>query len=89
MLWRRKVPWILLVWMAVPYVILSMLTNKDPRYIMPILPGMALVTGVFLTSLRGLKFYRPIRAGVLSVCLVIFSHAVLYPGMNGPCLDPG
>lgn len=79
MLWRRKVPWILLVWMAVPYVILSMLTNKDPRYIMPILPGMALVTGVFLTSLRGLKFYRPIRAGVLSVCLVIFFACSFIP----------
>lgn len=46
----------LLTPIALIYIILTLLSNKDPRYIMPVLPFVAISVGVFVSSLANRKY---------------------------------
>jgi hypothetical protein len=54
LLHRRKHPWTLplLLWIAVPWILFTLLSNKDARYTVPVLPAVAILIGAGLTRFR-------------------------------------
>lgn len=79
LLMRRKFRYetaMLMSWIAVPYLVASLLYNKDPRYTMPYLPAVAIVTALGLTLLPS----RPLKRGL--VALLVLYAVVQFSGLS-------
>jgi 4-amino-4-deoxy-L-arabinose transferase-like glycosyltransferase len=78
--------WVLLTALLVPYVLLSLQPNKDPRYSAPLLPTVAVVTALGLSTVRS----RAARVACVSVlgAWALVQFAGLTVGLRGSVL-PG
>ncbi|MDD5431726.1 MAG: glycosyltransferase family 39 protein [Candidatus Omnitrophica bacterium] len=70
---KKEFKWILILWIISSYVIMTIFRNKDLRYIMPVLPALALITSFGLLSIPRLAIKR-----VLIFLVVIFGLTQLY-----------
>ena len=70
---RHKV--FLFAWIILPYALLTLIISKSPRYIMPVLPAMALITAMGIRSIRFLRLRNWLV--VLSVCIGIAQYCLL------------
>jgi 4-amino-4-deoxy-L-arabinose transferase-like glycosyltransferase len=73
---RQYGPVLLVCWIVLPYLVLSNLVNKDPRFTMPYLPAMAVVTALGLVQVRP----RVLRMGLIAF-LVLFA-AFQFAGLS-------
>ena len=69
----------LLAWIVVPYVIFSLIDNKDERYTLPLLPAVAVISAraIFLvekSAVRNLWLALAVATGLLTWGLSGFSH---------------
>lgn len=82
---------IILISVAIPYVTLTLLSNKDPRYIMPILPFLAVSIGIFVGDLIGSRSGKFLTSlilflGILNISAITFGQ----PALNNKIFpDPG
>nr|WP_280109493.1 hypothetical protein [Ferroglobus placidus] len=83
----RRIAVTILVAFAVPYVILTILSNKNPRYIMPVLPIIAVSIGAFVGDIFEKKFGKALvvlilAIGILNISAVTFGQ----PGVDNKIL---
>ena len=63
--------WLLIVWIVVPFVLFSLGTNKDYRYIIPICPAIALLIGTGIVRIASRRLF------VIAVLLIFpFLHYI-------------
>jgi hypothetical protein len=88
LLWRyRKHPWTLplLLWIAIPWVLFTLLTNKDARYTVAVLPAVAILIGAGLTRFRVRSF--AVAVSVLLVAMGVLQCLQINWGLFGPIPD--
>jgi len=71
---RKKHTLYFVMAIAVPWIVFTLLKNKDIRYIMPVLPYMSLLLAYFLISLYSSrkKVYYLIFGGIMTYLLVVY-----------------
>uniref|UniRef100_A0A7J3TJC6 Glycosyltransferase RgtA/B/C/D-like domain-containing protein n=2 Tax=cellular organisms TaxID=131567 RepID=A0A7J3TJC6_9EURY len=72
----------ILISVAIPYVILTLLSNKDPRYIIPTLPFLAVSIGMFVGDLIESRSGKVLTSlillfGVLNISAITFGQPAL------------
>jgi len=70
--WKRPLSWTLMLWIAVPVVLLSGMTQKNVWYLNSILPALAVASALAIASLRG-----HLRTAVVIVVVVACVHQVV------------
>ena len=65
----------LALWVAVPYAAFTLIPNKSPRYLMPVLPALALIIAFGISRIPLKRARRPIIA--FSVCFGILQFFML------------
>jgi len=70
---KSREKWTILLWLIVPYIFLSLLDNKEGRYISPILPALALIISASITTIP-LNWLRKL----LITLLILFSFEQYY-----------
>jgi 4-amino-4-deoxy-L-arabinose transferase-like glycosyltransferase/DNA-binding beta-propeller fold protein YncE len=71
-----------LAWAGVGYLLVSLPESKEPRYEMPLLPAVAVLTGVGLTRLAALRPLRSTRVRVAAVCAVVAFGVVQFAAVS-------
>ena len=66
--WKRPLSWTLLSWIAVPAIILSVMTQKNVWYLSSILPALAVASALLIVAIPGRA--RSIVAVVVACCCV-------------------
>jgi hypothetical protein len=81
---RRRAPGlvVLVTWIVAPLVFLTLLRNKDPRFSLPILPAVALLSVAWVERLDS----RGARRALVALALGILAH-VAYLGWGWPAPD--
>jgi 4-amino-4-deoxy-L-arabinose transferase-like glycosyltransferase len=79
--------WMMLAWLAVPYVLVSLQPNKDPRYSMPLLPAAAVITALGLSTIR-VRLVRLACVAVLGAWACV-QFAGLTVGLQGRLFGSG
>ncbi|MGE5340019.1 MAG: glycosyltransferase family 39 protein [Candidatus Omnitrophota bacterium] len=74
-LWGLRLKmWRLISWVLIPLILLSLLPHKEPRYLIPIIPFMALTTGAvsvrFLDMIVGKNDFNPNKRKIFAAFLV-------------------
>ena len=69
---KGRINWTLLSWIALPFIVLTFVDNKDARYTMPILPAMAIITGATLSQIKNLSLKRVLYAITGATALITF-----------------
>jgi len=62
--------YLLFVWIFVPYLIYSIISNIQPRYLIPILPAMALIISLSISRILDKKTKSIIIATIIIYCLI-------------------
>jgi len=62
----------LIGWVLVPYIIHSLLINKNVRYILPVMPAIAVMIACFLNQIRVLDLKKIICRGVIVIGVLAF-----------------
>ena len=68
------------LWIAVPYLIFSLITNKDPRYLMGIFPALAIVTALPIVNLKNAVYRRGAIGIMVGVSLFGYLYSGFFPG---------
>jgi len=74
---RKKFNSLVIGWIAFSYLVFSKFTNHDMRYIMPVLPGMAVVSTSFICGIKRNIFRRVALGLTFVVGLITYSHSFL------------
>lgn len=69
---EKRSIYILLIWMLVPYLIYSSISNNQPRYLMPMLPAMALVISLSISSIKNIHKKFLIIVIIMLYCIIQF-----------------
>ncbi|MBN1596630.1 phospholipid carrier-dependent glycosyltransferase [candidate division FCPU426 bacterium] len=69
---RKQAAW-MIVWLALPYLILTFIRNKDDRYIIPLLPLACLAGAIWLKDLR-----KPVRERLLLLLVLALLLQMAY-----------
>ncbi len=79
--WRNPNTWTLATWILAPTILLSALVQKNPWYLSPILPALAVLTALGLDALRGRT--RRIAVGVVVAAgIVQFAWMTAFPNAS-------
>lgn len=78
----RRIFTVVLVSFAVTYAILTILSNKDPRYVMPLLPIIAISIGIFVEDLIGSRAGKVLMTlilalGILNISALTFGQPAI------------
>ena len=74
--WRRRpLGWLILGWAALYFALIGALHTKHVRYLLPLLPFLALLAGDFCGRMAQSTRFRAIGIGV---CIVVALHAGIY-----------
>ncbi len=76
---RKRFSPLIIGWVVFPYIIFTLMTNKDLRYIMPILPGIAVISSFWIFRIQRDVFRRT----VIGLAVVIGLFTYLYSGPVG------
>lgn len=63
---------VLLLWIIVPYLILSLQAHREPRYIAPVLPAFALISAIGIEMISVKKIKSSLIVLVIILCLAQF-----------------
>jgi len=74
---RKNFNSLVIGWIAFSYLALSKLTNHDMRYIMPVLPGMAVVSSSFICGIKRNVVRRVLMSLTFVIGLTTYSHSFL------------
>ena len=69
---RKRASLLLLLWMAVPFLVMVFVKPKLPRYYTPVLPAIALLTAAGISAIRTAWFRRALYALAFGVSAVNF-----------------
>ncbi|MDD5255833.1 MAG: phospholipid carrier-dependent glycosyltransferase, partial [Candidatus Omnitrophica bacterium] len=73
------------LWVLAPYAVFTLIASKSPRYIMPVLPAIALMTALGISRITSVRVRRSIVAcsvcfGILQYCLLSFMPSAYISG---------
>jgi len=74
---RKKFNSLILGWIAFSYLVFSMLVNHDTRFIMPVLPGIAVISSAFICGIKRNIFRRALMGLTFVIGLITYSHSFL------------
>lgn len=82
----------LIIWVVVPYIILTLLRNKDSRYTMPYLPAVALVGACSLSHIKSMLTKKILISGIILYSIVFvpmfsFGHTTIRFPFLGTVID--
>ncbi|MFH1282067.1 MAG: hypothetical protein ABII27_00195 [bacterium] len=81
----KKEYWILFVWILVPYIIHTLISNKDLRYTVPLLPAVALISAFPFSFIKSKKVLAACVSAGIAVLFIQLFHFDF--GISG--LKPG
>lgn len=82
LVFRKNFRSVLFWWIIGSYVILTLLSNRQLRYIMPVLPAMAIVSSVFICQIGKSGIRRTLIGLTIFYGLVVFGSHFVHPVKN-------
>ena len=82
LVFRKNFRSVLFWWIIGSYVILTLLSNRQARYIMPVLPAMAIVSSVFICQIGKSSIRRMCIGLTIFYGLVVFGSHFVHPVKN-------
>ena len=79
LVFRKHFRSVLFWWVVGSYVILTLLSNRQPRYIMPALPAVAVVSSVFIGQIGKSSIRRMLIGATVAYGLVLFVFSGFVP----------
>jgi len=79
---------LLVSWIVVPYLILTLIINKDTRYIMPVLPAMAVLSAAAIEWIRRAAIRRFAIRALVGVGVVTFLFTGFFPKTTATSSNP-
>jgi 4-amino-4-deoxy-L-arabinose transferase-like glycosyltransferase len=74
---RKNFNFLVIGWIAFSYLVFSKFTNHDMRYIMPVLPGIAVISSSFICGIKRNIFRRVVIGLTFVIGLITYSNSFL------------